>query len=70
MIDITPIIKLYKYFDIYEEFTNLEIFQHVLQSVNANQYKIFKKNNEVIGFCSWAFLNKKEEKYMADGYSC
>ena len=64
MIDITPIIKLYKYFDIYEEFTNLEIFQHVLQSVNANQYKIFKKNNEVIGFCSWALLSEKEEKYM------
>ena len=64
MLDITPIIKLYKHFNIYEEFTNLEIFHHVLQSVNVNQYKVFKKNNEVIGFASWAFLNKKEEKHM------
>tara|TARA_R110002153_G_scaffold135267_1_gene284767 strand:+ start:502 stop:909 length:408 start_codon:yes stop_codon:yes gene_type:complete len=66
MIDITQVIKLYKHFDIYDKFTNLEIFYHVLQSINVNQYKIFKKNNEVIGFCSWAFLNKKEEKYMLE----
>tara|TARA_R100000655_G_scaffold108946_2_gene162102 strand:- start:682 stop:1089 length:408 start_codon:yes stop_codon:yes gene_type:complete len=64
MIDVTPIIKLYKHFNIYEEFTNLEIFHHILQSVNVNQYKVFKKNNEVIGFSSWAFLNEEEEKHM------
>tara|TARA_R100000935_G_C2813222_1_gene156034 strand:+ start:595 stop:1002 length:408 start_codon:yes stop_codon:yes gene_type:complete len=66
MIDITPVIRLYKNFDVYEDSTNLEIFHHILQSVNVNQYKIFKKNEEVIGFCSWAFLNKKEERYMLD----
>jgi len=64
MIDITQVIKLYKHFDIYDKFTNLEIFHHVLQSINVNQYKIFKKNNDVIGFCSWALLNEKEEKYL------
>ena len=64
MIDVTPIIKLYKHFNIYEEFTNLEIFHHILQSVNVNQYKVFKKNNEIIGFSSWAFLNEEEEKHM------
>ena len=66
MIDITPIIKLYKHFDIYKKNTNLEIFHHILQSVNVNQYKVFKKNNEVIGFSSWAFLNKEEEKHMLE----
>lgn len=66
VIDITPVIKLYKNFDIYQDFTNLEIFHHILQSVNVNQYKIFRKNKEVIGFCSWAFLNKDEEKHMVE----
>tara|TARA_R110002012_G_scaffold76578_1_gene193180 strand:+ start:1071 stop:1481 length:411 start_codon:yes stop_codon:yes gene_type:complete len=64
MLDVTPIIELYKHFDVYEKNTNLEIFHHILQSVNVEQYKVFKKNNEVIGFCSWAFLNKKEEEHL------
>ena len=66
MLDITPIIQLYKHFDIYKKNTNLEIFHHILQSINVNQYKVFKKNNKVIGFSSWAFLNKKEEKHMLE----
>lgn len=66
MVDVLPIIRLYQNFPKYQRYTNAELFHHIAQSVDSKQYKVFRKNNKVIGFCSWAYLSEEEEKHLLE----
>jgi len=60
--DIQSVIDLYKSFSKYDEYTQEELYYHVLPSFKLKQCKLFKENNKVIAFANWAFLNYKAEK--------
>ena len=64
MINIHAIVNLYKQHPEYKETTPLEIYQHILPSIKLGQYKIHLKNNKIIGFSNWAYLNELEEEYF------
>ena len=64
MINIYPIIKLYKEFDRYKHNSDDEILAHIYPSLELNQYKIHKENGRIYGFSNWAFLNKSEENNL------
>ena len=60
---INEIIKFYQSFNRYKDNTQEEIYQHLIQCVNNNQYKLFKDNG-IYGFANWAFVNKQTEEYF------
>jgi len=64
MINVHPIIKLYKEFDRYKHNSDDEILAHIYPSLELNQYKIHKENGRIYGFSNWAFLNKSEENNL------
>jgi hemolysin-activating ACP:hemolysin acyltransferase len=64
MINIHAIVNLYKQLPEYKENTPLEIYQHILPSIKLGQYKLHIKNNKIIGFSNWAYLNELEEEYF------
>lgn len=66
MINIDPIINLYKEFDRFKDNSNEEIFAHIYPSLILNQYKIHKENGRIYGFSNWAFLSKEEEDYLLE----
>ena len=55
------IIKFYQFFNRYKDNTDEEIYQHLIQCVNNNQYKLFKDNG-IYGFANWAFVNKQTDQ--------
>jgi len=57
------IINFYKLFNRYKNNTYEELYYHIEQSINFNQYKIFK-DKEIYGFVNWAMVNKKTEDYF------
>ena len=64
MINVYPIIKLYKEFDRYKDNSDDEILAHIYPSLQLNQYKIHKENGRIYGFSNWAFLDEIEEEYL------
>jgi hemolysin-activating ACP:hemolysin acyltransferase len=66
MINVYPIINLYKQFDKYKDNSEDEILSHIYPSLELNQYKIHKENGKIYGFSNWAFLNKEEEDYLLE----
>ena len=62
MCNMHEVIKLYKKFDRYKDYTHEELFFHILPSFKLSQYKIHKNGDDVIAFTNWAFLNKEAEK--------
>ena len=64
--DIQSTIDLYKSFSKYDEYTDEELYYHVLPSFELKQCKLFKENNKVIAFANWAFLNRKAEKELIE----
>ena len=56
------IINLYYKFDKYKKNTYPELYYHILPSINLNQYKVFKDEQGIFGFVSWAYLSKEIEK--------
>lgn len=64
MINIYPIIDLYKKFPEYKENTPLELYQHISPSIKLGQYKLHIKNNKLTGFSNWAYLSPEEEKHF------
>jgi len=57
------IIKFYKLFYRYGQNTNEELYYHIEQSFQNNQYKIFK-DNKIYGFTNWAYVNQEAEDYF------
>ena len=57
------IINFYKLFNRYKNNTYEELYYHIEQSINFNQYKIFK-DKEIYGFVNWAMVDKKTEDYF------
>tara|TARA_R110000751_G_scaffold58471_4_gene123371 strand:- start:671 stop:1078 length:408 start_codon:yes stop_codon:yes gene_type:complete len=66
MINVYPIINLYKQFDKYKDNSDDEILSHIYPSLELNQYKIHKENGRIYGFSNWAFLSKEEEDYLLE----
>ena len=64
LLNVHSIINLYRQFDKYKNNSDDDIFAHIYPSIELNQYKIHKKDNRIIGFSNWAFLNKTEEEYL------
>lgn len=63
-LNVHSIINLYKSFDKYKNNSEDELFMHIYPSLKLKQYKIHKKNNNIIGFSNWAFLSKYEENHL------
>ena len=57
------IINLYKQFDKYKDNTDKDLSNHILPSIQCNQYKKFKDDKGLYGFVNWAFLNKENESF-------
>ena len=55
------IINFLKKFKEYKEYSEENLKAHIQPSFDLNQYKIFK-DNEIIGFVNWAFLNETQKK--------
>ena len=63
--DMQVVVELYKKFDRYKDNTYEELYQHILRSVQLEQYKIHKDGEIVIAFTNWAFLSKEaENRYL------
>ena len=60
MTTFNQIINLYKSFNRYKNNTYEELYNHILPSINYNQYQIFN-DSEVYGFTNWAFVNEQTE---------
>ena len=61
------VINFYKQFNRYKTNTYEELYNHIIQSINYNQYKIFKDKG-VYGFTNWAFVNQQtEDKFLKTG---
>ena len=60
---INDIIKFYKTFKRYSNNSDLELYYHLKQSIDYNQYKLFK-DNSVYGFCNWAYVNQEAEQHF------
>jgi len=66
--DLKAIVSLYRHFDQYKEYTDLQLLIHILPSYQLKQYKIHKQGDEVIAFNNWAFLSEDaENRYLATG---
>jgi hemolysin-activating ACP:hemolysin acyltransferase len=68
------VINFYKTFSRYKNNTYEELYNHIIQSINYNQYKIFK-DNKIYGFTNWAFVNKEQENNflntgIIDNWNC
>jgi hemolysin-activating ACP:hemolysin acyltransferase len=68
------VINFYKTFNRYKNNTYEELYNHIIQSINYNQYKIFK-DNKIYGFTNWAFVNKEQENNflntgIIDNWNC
>jgi|TARA_A100001015_G_scaffold186629_1_gene207755 hemolysin-activating ACP:hemolysin acyltransferase len=67
MTTFNEIINFYKSFNRYKNNTYEEIYNHIIQSINNNQYKIFK-DKYIYGFTNWAFVNQQtEDKFLNTG---
>lgn len=66
MSDIETIISLYKKFDKYKKYKDIELLLHILPSYILKQCKLHKQGDEVIGFTNWAYLNDATEKVFID----
>nr|BAR19917.1 ACP:hemolysin acyltransferase (hemolysin-activating protein) (HlyC) [uncultured Mediterranean phage uvMED] len=61
------VINFYKQFNRYKTNTYEELYNHIIQSINYNQYKIFKDKG-LYGFTNWAFVNQQtEDKFLNTG---
>ncbi len=57
------IINLYKQFGKYKNNSNKDLHNHILPSIQCNQFKKFEDGKGLYGFVNWAFLNKENEDY-------
>ena len=62
MTTFNEVIGLYYNFDKYKKNTYPELYYHILPSINLNQYKVFRDEQEIFGFVNWAYLSKEIEK--------
>jgi hemolysin-activating ACP:hemolysin acyltransferase len=60
--DIKIIISLFKRFDRYKRFSDMNLLYHILPSYHLKQYKLHKQGDEVIAYTNWAFLSDEAEK--------
>tara|TARA_R100001440_G_scaffold9321_3_gene17550 strand:- start:4860 stop:5264 length:405 start_codon:yes stop_codon:yes gene_type:complete len=68
------LINFYKSFNRYKNNTYEELQQHIEQSINLNQYKIFK-DETIYGFVNWAYVDQKTENDflktgILDNFNC
>ena len=63
MIAYNEVINFYQKFNRYKNNTYQELYNHIIQSIHYNQYKIFK-DKEIYGFVNWAMVDKKTENYF------
>lgn len=54
------IVNFYKTFDRYKPFDSDDIANHIQQSYDNKQYKVFK-DDEIYGYANWAFVDKDTE---------
>ena len=64
------IINLYKQFDKYKDNTDKDLANHILPSIQCNQYKKFEDDDGIYGFVNWAFLNKENELFYKQKRYC
>ena len=57
------VINFYKLFNRYKNNTYEELYYHIEQPINNNQYKIFK-DKQIYGFVNWAMVDKQTEKHF------
>lgn len=57
------IINLYKQFDKYKDNTDKDLSNHILPSIQCNQFKKFEDDKGLYAFVNWAFLNKENELF-------
>jgi len=68
------LINFYKSFNRYKNNTYEELQQHIEQSINLNQYKIFK-DETIYGFVNWAYVDQQTENDflktgILDNFNC
>ena len=64
MYNTQQIIKLFRGFEKYNEFSDTDIITNLMPSLKLKQFVIYKMHNRVIGFMNYAFLNESEEDFF------
>jgi len=62
MKNIQEVVNLYKSFDKYRNYSQDEIFLHILPSIKLKQYKIHRDKQGIYGFQNWAYLDDVEQE--------
>jgi hemolysin-activating ACP:hemolysin acyltransferase len=57
------VINLYKQFPKYRMNGNKDLYNHIIESINHNQYKTFEDDKGLFAFVNWALLNKENEDH-------
>jgi len=57
------VINLYKKFDKYKIYSDRQLFNHIRNPIELDQYKIIYKNDTPVAFTSWAFLDLEAENH-------
>ena len=68
--DLKNIISLYRNYNIYNQYSEHDLIQHILPSLYLNQYKVFRYNDTGVAyaFTNWAFLNDEaQNRYKLTG---
>jgi len=67
--DIKIIISLYRKYKRYDQYSDQDLYLHILPSYQLKQYTLHKQGDEVIGYTNWAFLSDDAEKRLISGVS-
>ena len=68
LMDLYKIIHLHRQFKKYDKYTYSQLVESITPSINLNQYQIFYKDKEPIGFINWAFITDEvEQRFMITG---
>ena len=56
LMDLYKIIHLHRQFKKYDKYSYKYLVEEITPSINLDQYQLFYKGNDVVGFINWAFL--------------
>ncbi len=68
LMDLYKIIHLYRQFKKYDKYSYKYLVEENIPAINLDQYQLFYKDRDVVGFVTWAFLTDTvEQRYIVSG---
>ena len=60
------IVDFFYEFDKYKVYNRKQIADHVNKSIENNWYRIQRKDNKIISYTDWVYLDEKDSKFFLD----